>query len=307
MATLGGVLAGKTVRVFAEASSAGMYDHVSEAELTKGGTTTELTQGTDAYGDLAIFNGALRAWYDIPASIVYVNTDSWTVAWYGSMGAGFGNHGMMIGSGVNYDNYLWHTQANLVQDNPASSYTLVPSPDYDAEVKAFFVVTHDTTGFTLYRDGVDLGTKASQSKMIYNSIGDGAPSDDFALAGSLSQLSVIDGTLTPAEVTTWSADPASVLATPSITLTGPDTVTEGTSAVTTGTLLDTVTTLSLATDDGAHSIEQTKGATTATSIAFTPESGINDAVVGTPANGIPLEADILSSGATAYQLVQVVV
>ena len=105
-------------------------------------------------------------------------------------------------------------------------------------------------------------------------------------------------------VAVWAADGYAVAA---ITLTGPDTVTEAVSTSTVGTLQDTVTTLSLATDDDAHSIEQTKGATTATSIAFTPNSGINDATVGTPADGIPLEADILSSGATAYQLVQVVV
>jgi len=41
-----------------------------------------------------------------------------------------------------------------------------------------------------------------------------------------------------------------------------------------------------------------------TTLTFTPTSGINNASVGAPADGIPLEADILSSGATAYQLVQ---
>ena len=95
-----------------------------------------------------------------------------------------------------------------------------------------------------------------------------------------------------------------------VTLTGPDTVTEGTSTSATGTELDTVTTLTLQTDDASFSIEQTKGTQTATTIPYTPDSGINNTVgygPGSAVNGIPVEADILASGATAYQVQQKVV
>ena len=88
-----------------------------------------------------------------------------------------------------------------------------------------------------------------------------------------------------------------------ITLTTPDSATEGAVTAVTGTDLDTVTTFSLQTDDETHSIVQTDySASDATNATFTADSGVSDAVPGTPANGIPLEPTITAAGITAYQI-----
>jgi len=91
-------------------------------------------------------------------------------------------------------------------------------------------------------------------------------------------------------------------ATVGTTITGPATIVEGTADTADGTGLTVINALTIQINDDSYSIEQTMGTQTETTIAFTPESGVNDCVAGTPAAGVPLEPTITAAGITAYQL-----
>ena len=86
------------------------------------------------------------------------------------------------------------------------------------------------------------------------------------------------------------------------TITGPDTATEGAATVATGTDLDTVTTFSLI--SGSYSIAQTIDSSTATTLNYVAESGVNDCIPGTPVLGVPLEPTISAAGITPYVVQQ---
>lgn len=88
------------------------------------------------------------------------------------------------------------------------------------------------------------------------------------------------------------------------TISGPASTTEGAATVETGTLLNTVTTQSFITTVGGFSINQTIDAQTATTLDYDAESGVNNCVPGSPANGVPMEPTLVAAGITAYQLQQ---
>lgn len=86
------------------------------------------------------------------------------------------------------------------------------------------------------------------------------------------------------------------------TVTTPTSGTNGTNIQSTGTDLDTVTSSLLKTTIGGHSIALNITAQTTTTINEDFEAGVNDATLGVPANGVPLFAQLLATGSTAWQL-----
>jgi hypothetical protein len=86
------------------------------------------------------------------------------------------------------------------------------------------------------------------------------------------------------------------------TLTGPASTTEQAATVAAGTVLDDVTIFSLI--SGTFSIEQTIDSSTATTLNYVAESGVNDCTPSTPVSGVPLAATISAAGVTPYQIQQ---
>ena len=177
-----------------------------------------------------------------------------------------------------------------------------PAVDGVAHILSF---SADAVGsdITRYEDGVKIGTRTNWNGGLERL------SETRVVVGTNSSVGcriiaagIWNRALTDAEQVALNTDPYQMVeaAATGPTLTGPSSVTEGTSTATVGTGQDTVTTLSIQTTDAAFSVEQTKGATTATGITFTPASGINACGIDAPAAGIPLVPTVSAAGITAY-------
>ena len=159
--------------------------------LADGGTPTTTTTASEVRFGTGALSLDGSSDLNFTSSIAFGVSDEWSVSFWGKRAsdADF-RSGMVLGT---TDGFIW------TPDNPSvvRGIRLRINGDNDVEVGAddaqyhHWVVTADSSGFSLYRDNILLDTQASATNVTFDEVGTGASAANI-YDGSIDELYIFD-------------------------------------------------------------------------------------------------------------------
>jgi len=169
----------------------GAYDAVTNTYLTKGLTTSEITEEMRNGEVCAVFGGVSQARFNMPSAISFSTADPWSVTWFGACDEPSLTDGVFIGTSNTGSDYLWMKYTGHISYNTSSAQYTVATGGGSTYwgIPRWYTVTH-TGGvsgtYDFYADGKFVGTSPScSSSFAIDSIGDAFTGAAYSFDGFL--------------------------------------------------------------------------------------------------------------------------
>lgn len=147
-----------------------------------------------------LLNGTATGSVTLANPLTFTTNQAWTASWWARRDSTGGDKGMVMGDASNANDFIWLSATGLRFRNTGNTSTQDFSFTQDLRLHHYALVATGTNSLLLYRDGVLLGTKTSNTSFVINTIGNAYSSAGYAFSGALDEVQVFGAPLTAAQV-----------------------------------------------------------------------------------------------------------
>jgi hypothetical protein len=155
----------------------------------------------------AVFTGAAGAYLIPSAPVAFTNRQTWSATFWAKRTGTANDKGMVMGDTNNNQNFIYlnDSQTNLRFRASGSTIDFTYAVDRQIHHYALTVAPKGSSGNTvtvsLYLDGAFFGSKdCGNGAMTINAVGQGYNTTAYILSGTLDDVRLYDGIITPAEI-----------------------------------------------------------------------------------------------------------